>query len=136
LHLQSKCSTAWAILPVHFALIMGSGRTICLDWHWTSILMISVSRVARGLQVWTTSTSKNKNFNTGNKAPQRTGLTKASQSNDLSSKHLQLYYNNHWVLPTNKYKLWWNIIDPYTKIWKTLTLFSKPLLLSWQKQDL
>jgi hypothetical protein len=50
LHLQSRCSTAWATPPVHFALVileMGVPWTICPGWPWTVILPISTSQVAR-----------------------------------------------------------------------------------------
>jgi hypothetical protein len=56
-HLQSRCSTAWATPPGHFALVileMGVSQTVCLGWSWTMILLISVSIVARitGLNHW------------------------------------------------------------------------------------
>jgi hypothetical protein len=55
LHLQSRCSTAWATTPVHFALVIlekGVSQTICLGWPQILTLPISVSQV--GLQVWAT----------------------------------------------------------------------------------
>jgi hypothetical protein len=56
LSLQSR-STIWATPPVHFALVileMGVLQTICLDWPWTVILLISASQVARitGVSHW------------------------------------------------------------------------------------
>jgi hypothetical protein len=46
-HLQSSCSTAWAIPSVHFALVilkMGVSGTICLGWPGTTVLLISASQ--------------------------------------------------------------------------------------------
>jgi hypothetical protein len=48
--LQSRHFTAWTALLVHFALVileMGVSLTICLGWPLISILLISVSEVAR-----------------------------------------------------------------------------------------
>jgi hypothetical protein len=48
-HLQSRCSTASATPPVHFALVIfeiGSG-TICPGWPRTMILLICASEVVR-----------------------------------------------------------------------------------------
>jgi hypothetical protein len=48
--LQNKCFTAWATIPVHFALIimvMGSCELFSPGWPWNLILPISTFQVAR-----------------------------------------------------------------------------------------
>jgi hypothetical protein len=47
-HLQSRCSTTWAMLPLHFARVIFEivSQTICLGWPSTLILWILASQVA------------------------------------------------------------------------------------------
>jgi hypothetical protein len=48
--LQCRCSTAWVMSPVHFALVILEMKvlwTICLGCPWTIILLVSVSQLAR-----------------------------------------------------------------------------------------
>jgi hypothetical protein len=49
-HLQSRHSTAWATLPIHFALVileMGVYQNYLLGWPWTMILQVSPSQVIK-----------------------------------------------------------------------------------------